>query len=106
MFVRPLPARAGAARMGEEASTRSSATERESMAVPPRDFRPATRSSEIGPLTNLLRGAVTGGERTGAPSLTRTGGLRLRKPSLYPPELWGRFLASRVAALPTRVNSA
>src|SRR5712691_9370411 len=26
----------------------------------------------------------------GAPSPTRTGGLRFRKPSLYPPELWGR----------------
>src|SRR6266571_4459515 len=27
---------------------------------------------------------------SGAPSPTRTGGLRFRKPSLYPPELWGR----------------
>src|SRR5207237_9699122 len=28
--------------------------------------------------------------KSGAPSPTRTGGLRFRKPSLYPPELWGR----------------
>ncbi len=41
---------------------------------------------------SVPRNRANSEERSGAPSLTRTGGLRFRKPSLYPPELWGRTL--------------
>src|SRR5438045_262288 len=44
--------------------------------------------------------------RRSAPSLTRTGGLRFRKPSLYPPELWGRFRKCWVAASGIPVNAS